>query len=290
LGRVVCLDPGRGLSLIWLQPFPSDSPTHHNALTPPRTPPSNLPHGTGYRTARGTARHRVCARPVTRDRVGGALQVVRGASRVVRAHALDTWFGAWCVVGGARPCTRHVRGGARPCTRHLVRGASRVVRARALDTWCAPVHSTPGARPCTRHLVRARALDTWCTPVHSTPGARPCTRHLVRARALDTWCAPVHSTPPLPTGSVVIRARSHDSVTHCTLDIQAFLKKTKSWCVAGWCAPVHSTPGARPCTRHLVRARALDTWCALVHSTPGARHTLDTSPAHWRCGHPSLIT
>jgi len=109
--------------------------------------------------------------------------------------------------------------------------------------------------------------------VHSTPGARPCTRHLVRARALDTWCAPVHSTPPLPTGAVVIPAQSHDSVTHCTLDIQAFLKKTISWCVAGWCAPVpvHSTPGARPCTRHLVRARALDTWCAPVHSTPGAR-------------------
>jgi len=148
------LDPGRGLSLIWLQPFPSNSPTHHNALTPPRTPP-------------------------------------------------------WCAPVHSTP-------GARPCTRHLV-------RARALDTWCAPVHSAPGARPCTRHLVRARALDTWCAPVHSapgaravhsTPGARPCTRHLVRARALNTWCAPVHSTPPLPTGAVVIPARSHDSVTH----------------------------------------------------------------------------
>ena len=49
---------------------------------------------------------------------------------------------AWCVAGGARPCTRH-----------LVRGASQVVRARALDTWCVVRHG-------------------WCAPVHSTPGAR----------------------------------------------------------------------------------------------------------------------
>ena len=59
VGACGVLDPGRGLSLSWLQPFPSGSPTHHNALTPPRTPPSNLQHGTGYRTARGTARHGV---------------------------------------------------------------------------------------------------------------------------------------------------------------------------------------------------------------------------------------
>jgi len=152
---------------------------------PPRTPPSNLPHGTGYRTARGTARHGVRERPVTRDRVGGRVAV-----------------GAWCVAGGARPCPRHLVWCVMRCgwcapvhsTRawwcEPVHSTSRVVRARALDTWCAPVHSTPGARACTRHLVRARALDTWCAPVHSTPGARPCTRHLVRARALDT--SPAH--------------------------------------------------------------------------------------------------
>jgi len=87
------------------------------------------------------------ARPVTRDRVPdttewGALWMVHGASRVVRARALDTLdTSPGAVVSPARSVrgTNHTRYTGYSGFLKKPRSSQRVVRRG----WCAPLHSTP---------------------------------------------------------------------------------------------------------------------------------------------------
>jgi len=216
---------------------------------------------------------------------------VRGASRVVRARALDTLdtspgalvsparsvrginhtrytgyssffknlevHNTWCVAGGARPCTRHLL--------YLTPGAG-----------FSQARSGRGTQSCFNHTLqtgyssffkknlevqRARPVTRGRVPDTTEWGASRVVRgasRVVRACALDTL-----DTSP---GAVVSPARSVRGINHTryTGYSSFFFKPRSSQHVVrrGWCAPLHSTP-AIP-----------DTWRWVQPSSIRPRHTV----------------
>ena len=167
---------------------------------------------------------------------------------------------AWCVAGGARPCTRQLR--------YLIPGAG-----------FSPARSGRGTQSCfqshTIHWIfellkknlkvqRARPVTRGRVPDMTEWGASRVVRgasRVVRARALDPFDTSL--------GAVVSPARSVRGINHTRYTgYSSFFKKNlevhNTWCVAG---------GARPCTRHL------------LYRTPGAGF----SPARSGRGKPSCF-
>jgi len=173
---------------------------------------------------------------------------------------------AWCVAGGARPCTRQLR--------YLIPGAG-----------FSPARSGRGTQSCfqshTIHWIfellkknlkvqRARPVTRGRVPDMTEWGASRVVRgasRVVRARALD----PFDTSP----GAVVNPARSVRGINHTRYTgYSSFFKKPRSSqrvVRRGWCAPMHWTP-AIP-----------DTWRWVQPSSIRPRHTVmfQSHTIHW---------
>jgi len=142
---------------------------------------------------------------------------------------------AWCVAGGARPCTRHLlyltpgAGFSSIRPRHTVMFQSHTIH------WIFELFLKNLEVQRARPVTRDRVPDT--TEWGASRVVR-CASRVVRTRALD----PFDTSP----GAVVSPARSVRGINHTRYTgYSSFLKKTRSSqrvVRRGWCAPMHSTP------------------------------------------------